>query len=159
MSVGERGGGVWNRSVEWWDRWFLGLAKYISTASKDPSTQAGVVIVDEGRRVVSTGYNGLPRGMEDSVERLWDRELKYRMTIHAEANAMLFTHGPVDGCSIYTWPFGPCSPCAARLIQAGIRRVVSPPLPESLRERWESDMELTREMFKEVGIEWGEVEG
>lgn len=145
------------RDPHWWDCWFLGLAKYVSTASKDPSTQTGAVIVDEKRRVVSTGYNGIPRGVDDSVERLWDRELKYRLIVHADRNALLFARGPVEGCTIYTWPFGPCVPCAAMLIQAGIRRVVSPPLPGALRDRWGSDMELTREMFKEANVEWEEV--
>ncbi|NCA14162.1 MAG: hypothetical protein EBS89_08535, partial [Proteobacteria bacterium] len=73
-----------------WDRWFLGLAHYVSTASKDPSTKVGAVIVDAERRVVSVGYNGLPRGVEDSEERLHNREVKYKMIIHAERNAILF---------------------------------------------------------------------
>lgn len=140
-----------------WDLRFLELAKHISGWSKDPSTRTGAVIVDQDRRVVSVGFNGLPRGVEDTTERLWDREQKYKMMVHCDRNALLFARGSVSGCAMYAWPLGPCASCAAMIIQAGIRRVVSPPLPERLRERWGLDMGLTREMFKEVGIEWEEV--
>jgi dCMP deaminase len=62
------------RGEGWWDVWFLGLAKYVSTASKDPGTKTGAVIVDDKRRIVSVGYNGLPRNVEDSPDRLENRE-------------------------------------------------------------------------------------
>src|ERR1051326_2813900 len=54
---------------EKWDRRFLELAKHVSSWSKDPSTKVGAVIVDANRRVVATGYNGFPRGVEDTPER------------------------------------------------------------------------------------------
>ena len=87
-----------------WNKWFLGLAEYVSTASKDPSTKVGAVIVDDERRVVSLGYNGLPRGVDDTEERLNNRDLKYRIIVHAERNSLLFARGSVKGCTIYTYP-------------------------------------------------------
>jgi dCMP deaminase len=76
-----------------WDKNFLELAKTVSTFSKDPSTQVGAVIVDDDKRVISIGYNGFPKGVRDD-HRLDNRELKYEMIVHAEANALLFANVP-----------------------------------------------------------------
>ena len=131
-----------------WDDRFLELATVISSWSKDPSTQVGAVIVDDDNRVISIGYNGFPKGIKDD-HRLSNRDLKYEMIVHAEANALLFANAPVKGCTIYTWPFQPCSRCAALIIQAGIRRVVS---VESKDQKWSSSFQLSSDMFCEVGI-------
>jgi len=138
------------RGVMWWDRWFLGMADYVSSASKDPSTKVGAVIVDENRRIVSTGYNGLPQGVEDTDERLNNRELKYKLIVHGERNALLFAGRSVHGCTLYTTPFMPCSVCAGMVIQAGIKRVVA---PYSDNPRWAEDFKLTEQLFSEAEVE------
>lgn len=140
-----------SRDENYWDRWFLGLAEYISTASKDPSTQVGAVIKDEKNRIVSMGYNGLPRGVKDTLERLHNRELKYKVIVHAERNALLFAEQALDGCTIYTHPFAPCTVCAGLIIQSGITRVVS---WENDNPRWIEDIKLSAELFKEAGVEF-----
>jgi dCMP deaminase len=137
------------RGQEWWDDWFLGLARYIASASKDPSTQCGAVIVDKDRRVISVGYNGLARGVEDSQERLNNRELKYKVIVHCERNAIIFAQRDLRGCILYTWPFMSCAACAAMVIQAGITQVVAPP---SDNPRWIEEFKLSEQMFKEAGV-------
>lgn len=137
------------RSQEWWDNFFLGMAQYIAGASKDPSTKVGAVIVDDERRLVSAGYNGFPRGVADTEERLNNRDLKYKMVVHAEMNALLFARGSVKDCTLYTVPFTCCSQCCGRVIQSGIKRCVS---YFSSNPRWQEDFRLTEEMFKEAGI-------
>lgn len=132
-----------------WDRWFLGMAEYISTASKDPSTKVGAVIVDSKRRVVSVGYNGLPMGVEDSEERLNNRDLKYKMIVHAERNAIIFAGRSLEGCTLFTWPFMPCAACASMVIQAGIQRVVA---PYSDNPRWRDEFNLTMQLFEEAKV-------
>ena len=132
-----------------WDKNFLELAKTVSTFSKDPSTQVGAVIVDDDNRVVSIGYNGFPKGVKDD-HRLDNREMKYEMIVHAEANALLFANAPVSGCTIYTWPFQPCSRCASLIIQAGIRRVVT---VENKNQKWSSNFQLAHDMMTEARIE------
>jgi dCMP deaminase len=138
------------KRVEKWDRRFLELARFISCWSKDPSTRVGAVIVDENRRIVSTGYNGLPQGVEDTDERLQNRELKYKLIVHGERNAVLFAGRSVHGCTLYTTPFMPCSVCAGMMIQAGIKRVVA---PYSDNPRWIEDFKLTEQLFGEAGVE------
>jgi len=140
------------RENGWWDQWFLGLAQYVSTASKDPSTQTGAVIVDPLRRVVSIGYNGFPRGIQDSQKRLENRELKYKLIVHCEQNAILFANKSVAGCTLYCWPFGSCTQCAVMVIQAGITRCVWPPCPEEKVERWGEDLLLAETLLKEAGV-------
>jgi dCMP deaminase len=132
-----------------WNKWFLGLAEYVSTASKDPSTKVGAVIVDQERRVVSLGYNGFPRGIADTEDRLNDRDVKYKIIIHAERNALLFARGSIKGCTIYTYPMMPCAVCASMIIQSGITKVVS---PKSDNPRWIQDMVLSQQLFAEAGV-------
>jgi dCMP deaminase len=86
-----------------WDRRFIELAKLISSWSKDPSTQAGAVITDNKRRVISMGYNGLAQGVEDLPERLNNREIKYKMFVHAERNAIIFARQSLENCLQYLY--------------------------------------------------------
>ncbi len=138
------------RGIRWWDHWFLGMAKYISTASKDPSTQVGAVITDKRNRVISTGYNGFPRGVKDTPARLNDREVKYSMVVHGEINALLFATQPLDGTTLYLWPFLSCSKCTAIIINSGIKRVVA---PLNFNPRWEKSIELSQELYHEAGVQ------
>jgi len=133
-----------------WDRWYLGLAEYVSTASKDPSTKVGAVIVDPDRRVVSVGYNGLPRGVEDTEERLHNRDIKYKMVVHAERNALMFSNlASLKGCAIYVWPMMPCAACASMIIQKGITTVVA---TQNDNPRWQHDFELSKQLFTEASV-------
>lgn len=132
-----------------WDKFFLGLAEYTSTASKDPSTKVGAVIVDEDRRVVSIGYNGFPKGVQDLESRLSERELKYKFIVHAERNALLFANKSTQDCTIYTYPFMPCATCTGMIIQAGIKQVVSFYKKET---RWLDDFKISTTMFEEAGV-------
>jgi dCMP deaminase len=139
-----------------WDTRFLDLAEHISKWSKDPSTKVGAVIVDSHRRIVSTGYNGFPVGVMDSYDRLTDRDTKYEMIIHAEANAILFAHQRMNGMTLYTTPFQPCSRCASLIIQSGISRVISYEIDDSndlFENRWTNSFKLAKELFDEAGVE------
>lgn len=135
-----------------WDQRFLALAEHISAWSKDESTRVGCVIVSPQRRIVSVGYNGLPQGVQDIPERYGNREMKYRMIVHAEQNAMAFATRDLKDCTLYTWPFMPCARCAALIVQHGIARVVAPKTPEKLQDRWREDLVLTAVMFQEAGV-------
>lgn len=134
-----------------WDERFLTLAEHIATWSKDPSTKVGAVIVDHALRIVSTGYNGFPRGVNDDDERLADRDTRLKMTCHSERNAVLFARRALQGCTLYT-TFAPCSACAGMIIQSGITTVITRPTPPALAERWRGDLELAEVMFKEAGV-------
>lgn len=135
--------------TDWNDR-FLKLAEHIANWSKDPSTKVGAVIVDDSRRIVSTGYNGFPRGVEDSDLRLQQREIKYEMIVHGEINAIVFANQNLHGCTLYTWPFMPCSRCAGIVIQSGIKTVVT---LLNDNPRWQESFRLTEKMFAEAGVE------
>jgi len=133
-----------------WDRRFIGLANLVATWSKDPSTGVGAVIVDPKNRIVSVGFNGFPRAVRDDDAVLENRDEKLRRMIHAEENALLFAGRSVEGCTILvTHP--PCARCAAKIIQAGITRVVSRPPWNAFTERWADDMRSAADMFTEAG--------
>ena len=140
------------RSLTWWDNWFIKLAEHISTASKDPSTQCGAVIVRPDKTICSMGYNGFPRGMADTEERINNREDKSSRVIHAEVNAILSSRENLKGYTIYTWPFLTCDRCSTVVIQAGITRVVSMTPTENQLLRWGKSFSLAKSYYEEAGI-------
>lgn len=111
-----------------WDEYFMGIALLSSMRSKDPSTQVGACIVNSEKRILSMGYNGMPRDCSDDLFP-WDREgapldSKYLYVCHAELNSILnCAIGNVRGCTVYTTLF-PCNECAKAIIQAGITEIV-----------------------------------
>jgi dCMP deaminase len=111
-----------------WDEYFMGVAKLSAMRSKDPSTQVGACIVDDKHKIVSVGYNGMPRGI-DEEHIPWGHgeglDSKYLYVCHAEFNAILNTRdGPVlNGCSLYVTLF-PCNECAKAIIQVGIKELI-----------------------------------
>ena len=112
-----------------WDRRFMEMAQMISTWSKDPSSKIGAVVVNDEKRIIATGYNGFPRGIDDSEERLNNRDEKYPRIIHAEMNALmnaLYNGVSVKGCTLYVYGLPVCPACTKCVIQAGIKRVVIP---------------------------------
>lgn len=121
-----------------WDKRMMDAAQFYSTWSKDPSTQVGSVIA-RGKHVVSYGYNGLPEGIEDTYERLNNRELKYPLVIHAEQNTILKCNENVSDCTLYVYPLPPCSRCCTWIIQKGIKRIVCKHLTKNNIDRWGGD--------------------
>ncbi len=132
-----------------WDTKFLNLAKNISSWSKDPSTKVGAVVVDAKNRVVSVGYNGFPIGIKDD-DRLFNREEKYKMVVHAEMNAILFAQRSLLDHKLYTYPFQPCARCAGVIIQSGIKKVIT---ISSNTERWKEEFITAQHMFYEAGVQ------
>ena len=136
-----------------WDQRFLNLAKHISQWSKDPSTKVGCVVVGPDREIRSTGFNGLPRGIEDNDERLNNREIKYPLICHAEENAIMHAARigiSLKDCTAYvTWP--PCTRCARSLVQAGVSAIIYPKNIE-IPDRWMDDFNLSLNLLKEAKI-------
>jgi dCMP deaminase len=136
-------------SMNRWDEYFFDLAKRAARQSKDPSTKVGSVITRPNRSICSIGFNGFPMGVEDTPERLNNRELKYPRVMHAERNAMAFATEVLQGYTLYNYPFQPCSICAGEIIQRGIRTVIS---IKSDNPRWIDDFKIAQEMFNEASV-------
>jgi dCMP deaminase len=141
-----------------WDRRFLELSDVIARWSKDPSRGVGAVIVSPTRQIVATGFNGLPRGIEDRPERL-ERPVKYDLIVHAEMNAIVQCArngvSPV-GATIYT-SFSPCVHCTLSIIQSGIVRVVTY-RPADGDAHWLENFAKSNELLAESGVEYVELE-
>ena len=140
-----------------WDTHFYELCLKHAERSKDRSTQVGCVVVGPDREIRSTGYNGMPRGVNDDVESRHERPKKYLYAEHAERNAIFNAARmgtALKGCTLYvaTMPeaLPICADCARAIIQAGIVEVVvgtiTPP------ERWKESAEAAMEMFNEAGV-------
>ena len=109
-----------------WNKFFIEMAEFVATKSKDTSTKVGCVIVGLDNDVRAIGYNGLPRGVNDDVPERLARPAKYLWTEHAERNAIYNaarTGAQLKGCTAYMVWF-PCAECARALIQSGIQYIV-----------------------------------
>ena len=111
-----------------WDEYFMGVALLSGERSKDPNSQVGACIVSDDNKILSIGYNGLPRGCSDD-EISWEREgefakTKYPYVCHGELNAILnYTGTTLKNSRIYVALF-PCNECAKAIIQSGIKEVI-----------------------------------
>ena len=142
-----------------WDEYFMGVALLSAQRSKDPSTQVGACIINEHRKIVGIGYNGLPLGCSDD-EFPWHREgdyleTKYPYVCHAELNAILNKiSAELDRCTVYVTLF-PCNECAKVIIQSGIREVIylANKYPDS------DSVKAARRMFDSAGVVYRPLEG
>lgn len=142
-----------------WHRRFLELADSIARWSKDPSRGVGAIIVTPARQIIATGYNGLPRGVEDRPDRL-ERPVKYDLVVHAEMNAIVqcARNGiSPTGCTLYS-TFSPCVHCTLAIIQCGIAAVVTRRLTRE-DDHWNESIEKGRALLEEAKIPLIEVDG
>ena len=138
-----------------WHKRFLEIAEFISTWSKDPSSKIGAVIADKDNRIVSTGYNGFPRGVKDTIERYANRDIKSKIILHAEENAISYAKVDLTDCTLYISGLPPCAHCASLIIQSGIKTVVV--RKQEVPERWIESMELSKQILKEAGVKLIEI--
>lgn len=147
-----------------WDRFYLGLAKYYSTASKDPSTKVGAIAVEfssrQAGRVVGLGYNGFPPGVDDDPARYEDRPTKYKLVTHAEVNACADAGHLARGATLYVYPsfmLPPiCNECCKVAIAAGIKEVVGYYVdPNDERAaRWKDSIAISKLLCDEAGVSY-----
>lgn len=138
-----------------WDKRFMEIALTISKWSKDPSTQVGCVIVDKNKRILSTGYNGFPRGVIEKNNR-FERPQKYEYTEHSERNAIFnaVATGVKTQDSIIYITMPPCTDCARAIIQSGIKELIYLPQPENDAKitGWRDSIPISFQMLHEAGI-------
>lgn len=128
-----------------WYRRFIEMSKQVATWSKD-DTKVGAIIIDSDNRIVSSGFNGLPKGIPDTDEVYVEG---CRIVLHAEVNAILFAKKDIAGCTMYV-SMAPCAACAALIIQSGITTVVYPDKP--LEGKWEAHQKTAESMFLQAGV-------
>lgn len=148
--------------VDRWHRYFLKLAEEAAAMSKDPSTKVGAVIVGPDREIRATGFNGFPRGIADTEHRLNNREIKYKLIVHAEINAILHAARigvSIKNCAMYLaatngkqiWGGPPCHACMPLVIQAGITEIITYNWKE-VPSRWEESMAESIGLIEEVAM-------
>jgi dCMP deaminase len=136
-----------------WNRRFMDLAKHISTWSKDRSTKVGAVIVNDDRRIISTGYNGLTIGLNDKLDMFSERPLKYKVAERAERNAVYSAARigvSVFGCTMYS-TCHPCADCARAIVQSGLAGLCCPK-PDFKDERWGEDFVIADNILNAAKI-------
>ena len=130
-----------------WKSYFSGMAEYVSGKSKH-TTKVGAVAVGSHNEILETGYNGIPRGVEDTSERL-ERPAIYLWGSHAEENLVASAaRQRLAGSTVYVTHLC-CNTCARMLINAGVAKVVvgngATSMPTEL-------FDIARTMFNEAGV-------
>lgn len=137
-----------------WQEYFMTVAHASAMRSKDPNTQVGAVVVNQINQIVSTGYNGFPRGIDDELFP-WSRsdedwkETKYPYVAHAELNAIVAARMDLTNCDLYVNLF-PCNECAKIIIQAGISKIF---YMDDKYAQTDSTI-VAKRMFDAVGLEY-----
>lgn len=138
-----------------WIRRYLLLAKHFSTWSKDPSTKVGAVAISDSGQILSEGWNGFPRGIRDTPDRLSDRPTKLRLISHAEKNLIYnatYNGATLFGSNLFVYGLPVCSECAKGVIQVGIKSVHILTDSPNIQDTWVDSWAQSIEMFDEVGI-------
>lgn len=137
-----------------WDTYFMQIAQVVALRSNCSRRQVAAVIVKDFR-IISTGYNGTPRGIKNCCDGGCPRcssdapsgtALEECLCCHGEENAIVQAayHGiSVKDAILYT-TFSPCLLCAKMIINAGIREVV-------YKERYSID-ETSKRILREAGV-------
>lgn len=108
-----------------WETYFKNVAKTIALRSPDLHKQVGAIIVNSKNRILSTGYNGLPRGVSETTIDWENRDLVRELIIHAECNAILFLRKEEyynEELTLYC-TLSPCPECIKLIKTAGITKV------------------------------------
>ena len=129
-----------------WDEYFMGVAMLAARRSKDPNTQVGACIVSPDNIIISTGYNGAPRGRANCIDigtcirqkMGIPRGERYEFcrSVHAEMNAIIAApRDQMIGATLYLVgrdmstgkimsDANSCTMCKRLIINAGIEKVV-----------------------------------
>jgi dCMP deaminase len=141
--------------TEKWDGRFLGIARSISSWSKDPSTKVGALAVNVERKMIAQGYNGFPKGCDDSSLFYSNRESKYARIIHAETNVICNACNSRVGlhsATIYIYGMYPCPECIKLLAQVHVARIVFQLGETQNLEKWKVGFETSKSLMRELHI-------
>lgn len=140
-----------------WDEYFMNITRLVAVRSTCLRRKVGAVIVKD-KRLLSTGYNGAPRGITHCEEAGCIREKsgipsgeRHELCrgTHAEQNAIVQAalYGvAIEGATLYC-THQPCSVCTKMIINAGIKKIV-------YDNAYPDD--LARQLLEEAGIEYCE---
>lgn len=117
-----------------WDEYFMSIAKVVALRSNCLKRKVAAIVVKD-RRIISTGYNGTPRGTRNCNEGGCPRcnslaesgtNLEQCLCSHAEENAITQAayHGTLLKDSTLYTTYSPCLICSKMIINAGIKEVV-----------------------------------
>lgn len=143
-----------------WEEYFMSIALLSAKRSKDPNTKVGACIVSQENKVLSLGYNGMPKGIDDK-KIPWSREgddsfldTKYPYVCHAELNAILNSNNILKGSTLYVTLF-PCNECAKAIIQCGIAHIIY----KSDKYHDSKEEVASRRLLDMAGIDYREYSG
>lgn len=107
-----------------WDNYFMNIADVVKTRSLDTKTQVGAVLVSiKDNRIISTGYNSICAGMDDSLIDWTNRDYIHQIVIHAETNAILYAQSKFEDAILYS-TLSPCKDCIKLLSATKIRKII-----------------------------------
>ena len=144
-----------------WDEYFMEIAKRVALRSNCIKRKVAAIIVKD-QRIISTGYNGTPRGIKNCNEGGCPRCHKFGISgsnleaclcSHAEENSIVQSayHGvSIKGATLYS-TLSPCLACTKMIINSGIQEVIY--------NKGYSLEETASRLLKEAGItvrQWGD---
>lgn len=107
-----------------WETYFMNIANQVKLRSSDTHRQVGAVLVRmSDNRIISTGYNSVKSGLDDSKINWDDREFIKNLVIHAEMNCILYAESKFENCVLYSTT-SPCLACLKLLSATKVQKVI-----------------------------------
>jgi dCMP deaminase len=136
------------------EKYYKLAKKFAELFSKDPSTKVGCIfLAPESYQVLSMGYNGMPRGVNETIPERWEKPQKYMWCEHAERNtiANASRHGTPLQNSIAIVTMFPCADCARLIIQSGVKTLITKK-PNLGSKNWGLSFQYSSTMLEEANI-------
>ena len=106
-----------------WDKYFMDICDVVKTRSPDRTKVGAVLVSLKDNRIISTGYNSVCSGLDDSQIDWMDRDHIKDIVIHAEMNAVLYSQSRFEDAVLYC-TLSPCKDCVKLLSATKIRRII-----------------------------------
>lgn len=148
-----------------WHLRYLQMAELVAGWSKHPDFKVGAVAVGDFGQILSTGYNGWPRGMVDEEQGRQDTNRRgFSYTIHAELNVICnanLTGTSLMGSTIYVFPVPPCEDCAMPLVQVGVSKICYKDTPDTVlcKQKWGRSWEKAEHVFRQADVKVVRING
>lgn len=127
-----------------WDTYFMEICEVVKLRSPDYTKVGAVLVSLKDHRIISSGYNSVKSGLDDSKINWDDREFIKHVVIHAEMNVLLYAKSNFEDCILYT-TMSPCTACIKLLSATKVKKIV-------YKEEYR-DIELVKDLCKFFDIE------
>jgi len=105
-----------------WDKYYMDIADAVSKKSPDKIKVGSILVSNKNNKIISTGYNSTPKGVDNNNIDFSDRVLIKKIMIHSELNCIIFKD-KYEECTLYVTR-SPCTNCVLVLAASNVNKII-----------------------------------